>query len=146
MTTIAYDGRTLCVDSQSSCGDTISSRTRQKMWRAVGEFECVAIAGEICGMAPILDWLRNGADPDKWPDVDLAAWCVRKNGEVVRYVGPFPETVEGRDADGSGASFALGAMYAGADAHQAMEAAIRFDPFTGGEIHWFSVAAVRTRA
>jgi ATP-dependent HslUV protease subunit HslV len=37
-------------------------------------------------------------------------------------------------AFGSGKEPALGAMFAGADAETAIEAAIQFDPHTGGEI------------
>lgn len=139
MTTIAYDGTYLCVDSQASKGDLLSSRTRQKMWFDVGEFLCVALAGNTATYKPIVDWLRDGAEPSGWGDWDAVAWAVRRDGTIERYASGYPEGVNGMDADGSGAHLALGAMAAGASAVKALSIAIEYDLFSGGEVQSFNI-------
>lgn len=139
MTTIAYDGTWLCVDSQSSMGDLLSSRTRQKMWFDVGNFLCVAVAGETATYRPIIEWLRGGADPDGWKDWGAVAWAVRHDGVVERYASGYPEEVNGIDSDGSGAELALGAMAAGATAIKAVSVAIDYDLHSGGEVKSFNI-------
>lgn len=139
MTTIAYDGTYLCVDSQASMGDLLSSRTRQKMWFDVGDFLCVALAGETATYKPIVDWLRNGADPEGWKGWEAVAWAVRRDGSVARYASGYPEEVNGIDSDGSGAELALGAMAAGATAIRAVSIAIDYDLHSGGEVKSFHI-------
>lgn len=57
MTTIAYDGKSLCVDSMTSC-QHITSRSEQKMFLDVGDFLCVAVCGNTSHYPPMIEWLR----------------------------------------------------------------------------------------
>ena len=140
MTTIAYDGRNIAVDSRTS-HEWVTQRQVQKMWLNVGRFQCVVVCGSTNCYLPVIQWLRNGADPDQFPsDIDrnFSAWVVEENGDVFRYVdGPARETVDCVDADGSGGKFAMGAMLAGASAIRAVEIAARLDPYTGGDVKYY---------
>lgn len=142
MTTIAYDGKTLAVDSMTSCDRFVNSRGTQKMWRNVGPFNCVAMAGPTSRYPAILCWLEGGADPLLWnPEWDAVAWVVDKSGRVYRYVSGYPESIEAPDADGSGAEFALGALDAGKSAREAIEIAAQRDFYTGGPVQAFDITA-----
>jgi hypothetical protein len=143
MTTIAYDGHTLVVDSMSSADHLMVSRTRQKMWGATGEFLCVVMAGQCSHYTAILNWLKDGAGADGWKDWDAVAWAVTKDKQVLRFTCGYPEEVSGPDADGSGAELALGAMSAGASAFQALEIASKYDLYTGGTINAFEIESKR---
>ena len=146
MTTIAYDGKTLSVDSLASSGH-ITSRTHQKLFLGVGEFSAVAVCGSTAVYHPIVAWLKAGADPEAWSESwDAAAWCVQKSGEVVRYVSGYPEDVTSPDSDGSGGEYAIGAMIAGASATRAVEISASLDPFTGGDIRTFDIESARAAA
>jgi len=141
MTTIAYDGKTLCIDSQTTT-EVIHTRTTKKMWLDVGDFPCVAMCGNSADWAPALQWLRDGAKPNEWGSCwDVAAWAVTKSGKVERYVRGHPESVTSPDSDGSGAEIALGAMAAGATARQAMKIARGYDLYTGGKIRAYKILA-----
>jgi hypothetical protein len=139
MTTIAFDGKQLVVDSMSSADHLRISRTCQKMWLSVGTFRCVAMAGQVSHYAPIIKWLEDGAIPEAWGDWDAVAWAITADKQVLRYTGGYPEIVNKKDADGSGAEIAMGAMGAGATAVQALAIAIEFDLFTGGELSVFDI-------
>lgn len=134
MTTIVYDGKAICVDSQSTCGDRITSVECKKAFFDVGEFLAVFCCGHTSAYPYIIEWLRSGCEPLGWDQSwQCAAWCVRKDGSVVRYVSGYPEEVTGPDADGSGGDIAMGALLAGADAEEALEIAKELDIYTGGE-------------
>lgn len=139
MTTIAFDGKTLCVDSQASCGNLIVCRSRQKMWLDVGSFKCVAIAGDFAHMPPVVEWLREGANPADWREWDVCAWVITADNVVHRYVGGYPEFVNAGDAEGTGMELAIGAMAAGATAEEAVLIASRYDWNTGGAVHSYTV-------
>lgn len=139
MTTIAYDGKALCVDSQSSYDTLLMSRSCQKMWLNVGDFQCVAVAGNVSHYPPLIAWLREGANPEKWADWGAIAWAVNQQGAVLRYVCGYPETVNAFDADGSGMELALGAMIMGASAFEAVLAASKFDLHTGGMVNEYVI-------
>lgn len=134
MTTIAFDGKTLAVDSMANNDSFVTSRTVRKMWGATGRFDCVVMAGPTSHYPPVLKWLEDGADPTTWKDWDAVAWVVNENGEVLRYISGYPETVKDIDADGSGAEIAMGALAAGATAREAVQIAIDYDLHSGGTV------------
>lgn len=139
MTTIAFDGKTLAVDSMANNGTFITSRTVRKMWGRTGEFLCVVMAGPTAHYPPILRWLESGANPEDWKNWGAVAWVVKKSGKVMRYIGGYPEHIDGIDGDGSGAELALGAMATGASARVGLEIASRYDIYTGGPIHVYDI-------
>lgn len=139
MTTIAFDGKQLAVDSQTSCGNLAMSRTERKLWTSVGKYRAVACAGDSAAWPPVIEWIREGCEPTKWADWNVSAWCVRQDGKIDRYVSGHPCQCNERDADGTGAELALGAMAAGATAVEAVEIASRYDVYTGGKVRVFTL-------
>lgn len=105
MTAIAFDGRFLAVDSMASNEQFIASREAQKLWRDVGGFRCVAMAGRFAHFPLLLAWLERGAHPQTWDrDWDAVAWAVDGNGILRRYHSGHPDRVTGPDADGAAPS------------------------------------------
>lgn len=141
MTTIACDGRVMAADTQIS-GDYIDHHEMRKV--------VVLNSGAICGMAgytrvvaPFIEWLNNGCPPSEKPktedDKDFTALLLKKQGDVTElycYESPefVPFQVGWPAAIGSGAQFAMGAMFMGADAVKAVMAAIRYDVHSGGSV------------
>lgn len=138
MTTIAWDGRTLAADTQST-------------WRGVRDGHATKIArrGRIfagsAGNAVIcrrlLDWFRAGmiGHPPPAGHKDADSWstlCIFGLGDLVVTYGPdgWEAVRSGTYALGSGCDFAAGALSAGCDARRAVEIAMLHDTSSGGEI------------
>lgn len=92
-------------------------------------------------IARLLDALIAACEPEsrnRWPNPsldDINAIVVDTDGTIHVYEGTRWEKVDmPYYAVGSGARAAFPAMFAGADAKKAVEAGIRFDPFSGGKI------------
>lgn len=86
---------------------------------------------------PLPENFFNGIEPK---DVDTDIIIV--NGKEIILLDRFWEPMvidEPFYAAGSGASYALGAMHAGAAPMKAMEIAAQLDPFTGGPFHHYVV-------
>jgi ATP-dependent protease HslVU (ClpYQ) peptidase subunit len=91
----------------------------------------VGVAGSASGSATLMNWLENGADEAKWPDIqkDKDRWCdmlvITPERKIMKYEQePIPfEIEETRYAIGSGKDCALAAMVMGADAVRAVEVA-----------------------
>lgn len=84
-------------------------------------------------------WLRAGGVAEEWSGdkPDLRALVVRPNGDVFLYEdSPWPSGPIRCDyyAIGSGSDFALGAIFMGADAVEAVRAACLFDTNSGGPV------------
>lgn len=85
-------------------------------------------------------WLKGGGDPATWTGdkPDLRAILVEADGSVFLFEdSPWasaPMTPNAYVAIGSGSDVALGAMFAGATAERAVEAAIHFDRNSGGPV------------
>lgn len=140
MTTIVWDGKTLAVDSQTSHGDRLSHKNRQKLFLNVGDYAAVAVAGNTCDWPPIINWIQGHCSPTDWQSSwDAVAWCVREDGTCERFVSGYPETIDGPDSDGTGAEFALGAMEMGATAEQALRIAMKWCLYTGGDVQAYTV-------
>lgn len=134
MTTIAWDGVTLAVDSRMMGGDMIRSEDTQKLFR-VGD-AWVAISGGYEDALAAVDWLRKGSPKEKPELGDSFCMLVAQDGKVRRY----EQKLVGFDciaewvAAGSGYEVALGAMAAGASAIEAVKIAARFDPSTNDKV------------
>lgn len=138
MTTIAWDGSSLCVDSQSTIEDCITSINEQKLWLGVGKYSAVAMCGDIKDFPAIVKWLKNG---HKRPleNINSTAICVREDGRCVRFIegSNAPEKIDDVFADGSGWKIALAVMKAGGTAKKALKTARKLDVYTGGKIHQY---------
>lgn len=139
MTTIAWDGKTLAVDSRMTGGAVIRSENAVKLHRIEmsGEPVWLAGCGEMNDILLALEWYREGSRRDAKPDLsDGFAALILRGGRAYRVecaliewdvAAPFA-------AAGSGVELALGAMAMGATAVEAVKIAARFDPGTNDRI------------
>jgi len=127
MTTIAYDGETLAVDSQIT-GSYVEYGT--KMFEEEGVF--VTFCGEYGVALTMVQEYFDGEITARENDTSLV---VLKDGILFELLAAghlIP--VDAPYAAGSGGPFAMGAMRAGASADQAVEIAIELDPHSGGDV------------
>lgn len=139
MTTIAWDGRTLASDRQSTWGSRIDCGMRKIARNAKGDL-CGA-SGCAVTMATFLRWFEDGEPADARPsmkhgDDETFALIVRAGGALEFHSarGWAPILDAPFYAFGSGAQCARGALAAGKKAAEAIEIASRFDTETGGGV------------
>lgn len=137
MTTIAYRDGILAADT------LISGNTRSGHMRKIGKIGNILYGG--CGSASLvsgfMSWVRAGMVGTPILSVmsgdqhNSASGLVFFEDHIIRFepAGSFMKTAV-YYAEGSGEEVALGAMYAGATALEAVRAAAEWDLFTGGEI------------
>lgn len=136
MTTIAYDGRYIAIDSRISCKGHVATDSYEKF----SDFD---------------DWVLfwNGAVNQKdlymnifiakgdfifEPKVWLTAYEKKTKHVYHVYVEDnkmLMDRLEWRDGQGSGSCYAIGAMDAGKSAVEAVKIAMKRDCATGGKIH-----------
>lgn len=92
-------------------------------------------------IAVLLDALTASCDAEchnKWPTPkleDINALVIDLDGTIHYYEGHRWDKVDmPYYAVGSGSRFAMPALFVGADAVKAVEAGMRFDPFSGGKV------------
>lgn len=141
MTTIAWDGKTLAVDSASVSNDVFTSRSAKKMFKSVGRYNAVAITGCLIQMGDFIQWLKDG-EKGVPPDSDGSAVCISRDGKAYSY---WPKESKSRSlengvsSNGTGWKIALGAMDAGATAIEAVKISSKRDVFTAGRIQSYTV-------
>lgn len=155
MTTIAYDGKRIATDSQACWGEVRSPVEVSKIWFLKNESRRVVVAGagnpttlmELARLfiryLPEIRGHHALIQPPSFPR-DFGGSIIALDVETGRvfHMGDDATCVEVTGklaACGSGREFALGAMYSGAGAAGAVSAAVKFDPYSGGEIQWFMV-------
>ena len=138
MTTIVYRDGTLAADTRAMIGDNILGSVVKIARNSNGDL--AGAAGLASYNYAFLKWftgMENGPPPTASKDDNNFDRGVifRKNGriEVFEPTGLFIMTAP-YYAFGSGKPEAVGAMFMGATAEQAVEAAIAHDRDTGGEI------------
>ena len=138
MTTIAYDTKTLVSDSRSSMGDMIYEEDAQKIFKDVGPFAVVGIAGAYQDAMDVIQIIGEYTQVDHIRSIPVKeiGECmllgITYSGELWSYAGdsscrlredkPF--------ALGSGGQYALAAMDLGLSAQEAVEYASTRDMFT----------------
>lgn len=133
MTCIAFDGRTLAADKQTTSAGM--KRTVTKIFR-IGKLVC-GCSGAIDQGLEMLDWVRTGRDPERFPASQRTDnWSnlvVIEDGRVLSYEQtPYPIINEDPVvAFGSGRDYALAAMYLGCDARRAVAVACQFEAGCG---------------
>ena len=132
MTVIAWDGKTLAADKQSTCagyGTTVTKIHRT-------EAGIVGFAGSASHARALIAWFNSGAALDRWPaSRETSNWAdsllIMPNGEVREYAGSgggHYELVEDAfTAMGGGRDYALAAMYLGHSAEKAVQVACELD-------------------
>lgn len=128
MTVIAWDGKTLAADRQTTMGDLKSHRTKL-VPHPSRPGVCVAFCGDTDLGLAMIDWFLRGATKEDFPAFQRTEKWVRLlvfgDGLPKQYLQePFPIRCEADYwAWGSGAELAIGAMAAGVDAVRAVEIA-----------------------
>ena len=135
MTTIAFDGDTLAVESGITLEDGSTDLVCQSKFYALpGRY--VAIAGNMTFVDDIVKWIKEGAHPEDTPN---GSWTVvvfnvkrKKAYEYVSnsYKRSLPLECKVPYAAGTGGKVALGAMAAGADAIDAVKIACKYDAYS----------------
>lgn len=132
MTTIAYREGVLAADSLVTLGSTKVHGSYQKI-RRIGGF-LIGTAGSVAACQSFIDWVKAGDDEDPPPKGEYNALIVDPRGKVREIengsVLPVPRGAK-FFAIGSGAPYALAAMYAGASAIDAVKIAAKIDTSTG---------------
>lgn len=148
MTTIATDGRIIAYDTLETSNYGRASRVTEKaVIREVhGALHVFALAGTGAYLDPFISWYASGAEPDKMPviiDRDIADYSVlviRKfDMAIFSSLLPFPQAMRPPAVLGSGGDWARGAMEVGADPIEAVKAAVRIDPNSGGPVHYIDL-------
>ncbi len=139
MTTIAYNhkDKELAVDSQATSGDLATSITTKKIHRIDGAW--VAFCGSLVVVEEFIWALdKDVANLGSLTD-EISGIVMYDTGSVYNvFINPLGRVVKLKInenfAAGSGRSIALGALYVGATATQAVKAAIRYDIYSSGRI------------
>lgn len=138
ITIIVWDGNILAADRcGTNQGYTFSITKIRKI-----NGNLVGVSGYGYGIPILMDWLEQGADVSKWPDLqkDKERWCdmivITPERKILKYEQePVAfEIEEKRHAFGSGRDYALAAMEMGADAIRAVEIASKFDSACGNGV------------
>lgn len=160
MTTIACDGKTLASDSQGTSCSYIHQSNVEKIIPVNGGY--YAIAGDLFDLDPMIEAAEayfesvtydaegNPSAPLAYSFGDLeiestllympvnSNKCIvfnsDKNGMLRAISINYPIAI------GSGQDFAMGAMASGASAKKAIKAAIKLDPYSGGEVVSYPLA------
>jgi ATP-dependent protease HslVU (ClpYQ) peptidase subunit len=132
MTTIAYRDGVLASDSLVTLGNTKVHGRYQKIRRLGGYL--IGTAGSVAACQNFIDWVKAGDDEDPPPKGEYSALVIDPKGRVREMengnVLPVPRGAR-FFAIGSGAPYALAAMYAGATATEAVKIAAKIDTSTG---------------
>ena len=142
MTVIAWDGKTLAADKRATNAGMI--RTVTKIFRV--DDSIVAIEGNLDQGMLMLAWVRDGCDPDTFPESqnDEDRWVnvtvADKDGLRQYQQTPYPFKIEDKlFASGSGRDFALAAMHLGKSAVEAVEVACVFQSDCGNGCDYYEV-------
>lgn len=138
MTTIAYRDGVLAADTAMCQGGVMMGNTIKIVRREDGDM--AGSAGDASYNFAFAAWFLAGeigpAPKAEQDDQSFDRGVIfRKSGimDVFEPRGQFQATAP-YFAFGSGKESALGAMFAGADAITAVQAALKFDPHTGGDL------------
>lgn len=136
MTIIVWDGKTLAADKQMTNGGLKHKAT--KIFKIDGHL--VGVTGDFDYAQAMLEWFRNGAKPESFPDHQkedskfVGMLVITPNKQILKYErSPYPIdfTECGVTCIGSGRDYAYGALYMGATAYRAVEAACQYDTHCG---------------
>ena len=139
MTVIAWDGKTLAADRQSTGGAglkrSVSKISKHKM--PDGTPYLLGMTGDESVALELREWFNAGADPGKFPssardDASTLVVIAAAGGISMFTSGPYPLKVDSPQfAWGSGRDFALASMHLGMAAIRACEVACVFQSDCG---------------
>lgn len=129
MSVVVWDGKIIAADCQAVYGDTVS--TIRKIF-LLENGEVVGVTGALDAAATVIRWYKQGADPEKWPEIqktDNWARIIVASKNRICFAEKTPDFVDVVDsfaAWGCGREAALGALEMGADAIKAVEVASKW--------------------
>lgn len=141
MTTIAWDGKILAADTQTTCA---AYKTNYRKISVINDRYAVAVAGEIQNINIFNDWIKNGLDSANPPKLENSfgailvdkesgfVYEVDNNGIPYKSENPFI-------ARGSGEQAAMALMSIGKSAVEAVEITADIDIYTGKPVDWVQV-------
>lgn len=148
MTIICWDGKTLAADKRMTAGTQVASVTKI---RRLSKGRLAGMAGVVPDGFALMDWLNGRMDPTKFTlsgDNCETEIMVIDKGSILIYgtgIGLVPLSIEEPFfAIGSGAPYALGALYCGKSARQAVEIACKFDAACGNGVDVLTLEPVPT--
>lgn len=131
MTTIAFDGKSLCADTRGTSGGF--PFTNDKAYR-LKDGRLYAGSGDAQDCEAVRVWLESGGEK---PTVkDFVGMVIGADGSILHYednLVPFQVTTRFH-AIGSGRDYAIVAMHMGKTAREGVELACLYDVYTGGLI------------
>ena len=144
MTTIAFRDGVMASDSRAYAGDSAHMGFKTKIFALEGR-ETQSLLG-ISSVEPgageaLKAWIEGGSKKKDRPELNqmnFAALHVMPDGSAYFYINSFNPSGPVLDefyAIGSGERYALGAMAMGARSKDAVGIAIRYDPWTSGEVN-----------
>jgi ATP-dependent protease HslVU (ClpYQ) peptidase subunit len=141
MTTIAYRDGVLASDSLVTLGSTKVHGSYQKI-RRMGN-HLVGTAGSMSACQDFVDWIKSNDEDLAPPKGEYNALIIDPKGRVREIENgsmlPVPKNAK-FFAIGSGASYALAAMFAGASATEAVKIAAKIDTSTGLPVRSLKIA------
>jgi hypothetical protein len=146
------DGKQVASDSQATLGDQKLAGDFVKVVRDESTLFC--FSGTFCMFTPLVKWYKGGCLEDAVPKCDPEyhhrLWVFNPSLDhpevfVNVHKAPYPIPLFTPAAMGSGADYALGALYAGATLKEAVRIASKLDVYTGGKITLYDVPAKATR-
>lgn len=137
MTTLAFDGKSICADTLVTSGSGRVGYQRKLYKTPVG---ILAYCGELTPCRMVLDWAMKGLKKKHKPnlagfDADFEVLVVSKKGVLVIDPMLYPYPANAPYTAGSGAEYAMAALHMGKTAREAVALACRLDAYSGGEIH-----------
>ncbi len=137
MTTIAYDGQYLAIDSQLTAGGR--KMTGTKLLRATtpdGLELVVCGCGTWSEIKKFVAWLEGSEEEPKFDEIDVLV--AHSDGSVFQYSFEEPEDVTGTKVTlGSGSDYAMGALLSGKSAREAVAIASQCDLYTSGTVRFY---------
>lgn len=139
MTTIAFDGKTLCADSQVTSGG-LKFGAAKKLWR-LESGALLAMSGDIGLCYQVMLWLNGKSDkPTRTSDESVSGLLIEPDGSAWEYstdLHRFPARAPW--AGGTGETIAMTAMRCGKTAQEAVELACEMDIYTSGPLQTVTV-------
>lgn len=140
MTTIVYRDGVLAADTRGYSGNHTPVGNKTKIFN-LEDGSILGLSSPRPGLSEAFrDWLENGSDMNAIPKFDqfqISALRITSDGDIFYYddsVYPSGPLRADYFAIGSGDHYAFGALYAGATAIEAVEAAGQFDSFTNQDV------------
>lgn len=143
MTTIAFVNGIMAADSRAYGGHSTPIGFKCKLYTNPRTGAWIGVSTNVPGLSEqVGQWFADDKNPSWEPQLSpndgLDALEVHRDGSVYIYhcsMKPAGPLTAPFFAVGSGADYALGALFMGASAAEAIQVAAQCDPWTGGEIH-----------